>query len=135
VARPLRTRLLAARAGRVGHAPGQAARGQARGHGAGQEHCRAAAGEVPDRLQHVRRLTLFEPRGYAVDAFGRLLGYLGGYAGLAALGRHIPQFVRHGVELVRGLLLLDGGLVAGLSARLAEQVRAWRAVSETTSLA
>ena len=102
-------------AGRVGHAPGQASSRQARGHSAGQEHARAATGEVPDRLQQVGGLTLLEPGSRAVNTFGRLLRDLGGHAGLAALGRHLLQFVRNGAELARGLLLLDGGLVSGLA--------------------
>ena len=57
-----------------------------------------------------------------MDTFGRLLRDLGGHAGLAALDGHLPQFVRHRAELAGGLLLLDGGLVAGVPAGLAEQV-------------
>ena len=71
-----------------------------------------------------------------MNAFGRLLRDLGGHAGLAALGGHLLQFVRHGAELARGLLLLDGGLVSGLARSASpSRSRAWRAVSETTSLA
>ena len=57
-----------------------------------------------------------------MDAFGRLLRDLGGHAGLAALGGHLLQFVRHGAELVSGPLLLDIRLVAGVPAGLAGQV-------------
>ena len=57
-----------------------------------------------------------------MDTFGRLLRDLGSHAGLAALGGHLPQFVRHRTELAGGLLLLDGGLVAGVAAGLVEQV-------------
>jgi hypothetical protein len=83
---------------------------------------RATAGEVPDRLQQVGGLALFEPGGGTVDAFGRLLRDLGGHAGLATLGGHLLQFVRHGAELVSGPLLLDIRLVAGVPAGLAGQV-------------
>ena len=57
-----------------------------------------------------------------MDALGRLLRDLGGHAGLAALGGHLTQFIRHRAELVGGLLLLVGGLVTGVPAGLAEQV-------------
>src|SRR5581483_7850177 len=86
------------------------------------EHPRTAAGEVPDRLQYVRGLTLLEPGRGAVQTFGRLVGDLGGHAGLAALGRHLVQLVGHRAKLARGLLLLDGGLVTDLPAGLAGQV-------------
>src|SRR2546430_307884 len=90
--------------------------------GAGRDHAGGTGGEPPARLQRVAGLALFEPRGGTVDAFGRLLRDLGGHAGLAALGGHLVQFIRHGAELVSGPLLLGRRLVAGVPAGLAGQV-------------
>ena len=55
-------------------------------------------------------------------AVGRLAGELGGHTGLAAVGRHLTELISDGMKLLRGLLLLDGRLVTGLSLGFAEQV-------------
>jgi hypothetical protein len=94
-----------------GCAPGHAASGQSHGRGSGQDHAGvtpdrddgrdgsgqdhggAAAGEFPGLPDHVGWLSLLDPGGGRVEAFG---GLLGGRAVLAAaLGRH-------GLELVGG---------------------------------
>jgi hypothetical protein len=87
---------LAVRSCGAGQAPGQAASHHTGGRGTDQKRAGVAPGEIPHPLEQVARLALIEPRGNPADPFCCFLRHLGGQAGLAALRRHLRQFVGDG---------------------------------------
>jgi hypothetical protein len=104
----------------AGQAAGHASSYQSGYRGPDQKRAGPATGEISRLIEQISGFALFEPRGRAVQAVGRLACELAGHASLTAIGGHLTELVGDGMQLNRRLLLLGGRLVACLPLGLSE---------------